>query len=124
LLLVAGVLLAACTAPRTPLQGYDSHPEASPAGVLLDGVLERSRESPCVLLKPLGEPPIGLVWPPGYSATLEPLRIYDETGMEVASEGMPVTLAGGIIAEPNAYCQTTMLFQVSGIMKGDVPNAR
>ncbi len=83
-----------------------------------------SRESPCVLLKPLGVAPVGLVWPPGYSASFDPLRVYDETGVEVASEGMPITLAGGIIAEPNAYCQTTMSFQVSEVMKGDVPNAR
>lgn len=116
---VAGVLLGACSTPRTPLQGYDTHPEGSPAGVVLDGTLERTRESPCVLLKPLGEPPVGLLWPPGYSATSDPLRIYDEAGEEVASEGVAVTLAGGLNPEPNAYCQTTMSFQVSEITKSD-----
>ena len=82
------------------------------------------RESPCVLLKPPGKAPIGLLWPPGYSATFEPLRIYDGSGLEVASEGMAVTLAGGLDIQPNAYCQTTMSFQVSGIVKGDAPDAR
>ncbi|HSL34690.1 MAG TPA: hypothetical protein VK871_13625, partial [Candidatus Limnocylindrales bacterium] len=89
----------------------------------LEGTLAVSGESPCVELRAVGEPPVGLVWPPGYTARYGPLRIYNEAGVEIASEGAPVTLTGGITYEPNAVCRTSSLFRVAQVFKGAAPDA-
>src|SRR5205085_1435701 len=80
----AALLVAACSAVHTPLLTYATDDGASPAGVLLDGRIETSPDTPCLLLRPLGYPPVALAWPPGYSATFDALRIYDPTGAPVA----------------------------------------
>jgi hypothetical protein len=106
-----------------PLIGYDTAPDASPAGGLLEGKLGAIPESPCIVLIAVGEAPIGLAWPLGYTAAYNPLRIYNETGVEVASEGVPVTLTGGINFEPSVVCGTQSSFRVRQVFKGILPPA-
>lgn len=114
---LVGVLVA-CSAPRTPLLTYDFEPGESPAGATLDGALALSPNSRCILLTVLGEAPIGLAWPVGYTATFEPLRIYDASGTEIAAEGSHVSMTGELLAFPDAVCRTTSLFRVFTIIKG------
>jgi hypothetical protein len=71
----------------------------------------------------VGEAPIGLAWPPGYTATFDPLRVYNEAGVEVATEGVPVTLSGEISFEPSAICGTQSSFRVNQVFEGVLPPA-
>ena len=112
-------MAGACSASQ-PLPGFSVLPDASPAGVLLEGTLVSVPGSPCVQVKPLGEPAVGLLWAPGYTASTNPLRIYDQQGVEVASEGETVTLSGGIIFSPSSFCRTETYFEVSNITKGAI----
>ena len=71
-------------------------------------------------MKPLGESAVGLFWAPGYTASTNPIRVYDPRGTEVATEGDAVTLSGGIVFEPSAYCRTESYFNVSQMTKGGI----
>ena len=123
--LLAGLLAAACATPRVPLPTYDMAPDASPAGTLLEGKLGVGREPACVVMLAVGgEAPIGLAWPPGYTATYSPLRVFNEAGVEVAMEGVPVTVTGEIDFEPSAICGTRSSFRVDQVFKGTLPPAR
>jgi hypothetical protein len=112
---LAGVLIGACSAPRTPLLTYPIDDGASPAGVLMAGRIEASPNSPCLVLKPTGYPPIGLAWPPGFSATFDPLHVYDATGTLVASEGDEVEIGGTLVNESNPGCRTDSTLMVVGV---------
>ena len=118
-LFVAGLMAGACSTSQ-PLPGFSVLPDASPAGVLLEGTLVSVPGSPCLQVKPLGEPAVGLLWAPGYTAATHPLRIYDPRGVEVASEGDTVTFSGGIIFSPSSFCRTETYFEVSDVIKGAV----
>ena len=120
---LSGVLAGACSVPGTALLTYSLAPGASPGGVLIEGTIALSPNSRCVELLVQGEPPIGLVWPAGYSATFEPLRIYDEAGMEVAAGGLKVTIGGDLLFRPNAECQTATSIQVYQVTPGVMPFA-
>jgi len=117
--LIVGLVAGACSTPQ-PLPGFSTLPDASPAGVLLDGVLIRVPGSPCLAVKPLGESAVGLLWAPGYTASTNPVRVYDPQGTEVATEGDTVTLGGGIVFEPSAFCHTESSFNVSEVTRGRV----
>ena len=71
-------------------------------------------------MKPLGEPAVGLLWAHGYTASTNPLRVYDPQGTEVAGEGDAVSLSGGIVFEPSAFCRTASYFEVSQITRGGI----
>lgn len=120
--LAAGLVAGACSTPQPP-PGFRVAPDGSPAGVLLEGTLVSVPGSPCLQLKPLGEAAVGLLWAPGFTASTNPLRVYDPHGTEVATEGDTVTLSGGIAFEPSAYCRTDAFFNVSEIVKGGVESA-
>ncbi len=104
-MLLIGVL-GACSTPRTPLPTYPTDTAASPAGVLIDGLIEVSSTTSCVEVRSTGFPPIALEWPPGYSVTLGPLKIYGPTGAEVATEGIEVSRSGSLVTRPNPRCGT------------------
>jgi hypothetical protein len=120
--LAAGLMAGACSTSQ-PLPGFSVLPDASPAGVLLEGTLVSVPGSPCLQVKPLGEPAVGLLWAPGYTASTDPLRIYDPHGVEVASEGDTVTLSGGIIFSASSFCRTKTYFEVSDVTKGAIETA-
>jgi hypothetical protein len=120
--LVIGIATG-CAAPRTPLLTYQVEPGASPAGALLEGSLAVAPNSRCILLVVPGEAPIGLAWPVGYTATFEPLRIYDATGNEVAAEKSVVSMSGELLAFPDATCRTSSAFRVFTITKGPIKYA-
>ena len=86
--------------------------------MILEGVLATVPGSPCLQIKPLGESAIGLFWPQGYTASGNPLHVYSPQGADLAAEGDLVTLGGGRISEPSAYCRTQSYFEVSEITKG------
>ena len=69
-------------------------------------------------MKPLGESAVGLFWAPGYTASTNPIHVYDPRGTEVATEGDTVTLSGGIVFEPSSYCHTDVYFNVSQVTQG------
>ena len=82
---LAGALLAALAAgacsTHQPLPTYSVPPGSSPsAGELLVGTLVTVPGSPCIQVKPLGRPAVALLWPPGFTASSTPLRIYDQRG--------------------------------------------
>lgn len=120
-LLLVGVL-GACSAIRTPLPTYPTNPDASPAGVLIDGKLEVSSTAACLEIRSTGYPPIALEWPPGYSVTLDPLKVYGPTGAEVASAGVEVSLSGSLVSTPDPRCGTTSTLWVIGVGKTNDAN--
>ncbi len=86
--------------------------------MILEGTLVTVPDSPCLQVKPLGEPAIGLLWPSGYRATAAPVRIYSPDGVELAAEGDLVTMTGGAIYKPSSLCHTQSVFEVSQIARG------
>lgn len=122
LILAAGLLFGACAAPRTPLLTYPTDAGASPALIVIDGRVEMSPNSPCLQLKPTGYPPIALAFPPGYTATFQPLRVYDPAGSLVASEGEMVAASGTLVRRENPGCRTESTLLVVG-MGPPIPNA-
>jgi hypothetical protein len=86
--------------------------------MILEGTLVTAPGSPCLLIKPVGQPAVGLVWPQGYTASGSPVHVYTPDGVEVAVEGDLVTLAGGAINEPSPACRTQTSFEVSQVTRG------
>ncbi|HEY7130640.1 MAG TPA: hypothetical protein VH440_00225 [Candidatus Limnocylindrales bacterium] len=97
---------------------YSLQPGSSPGGVLVEGTIALSPNSRCVELLVVGEAPIGLIWPAGFSATFDPLRIYNEAGVEVASDGRKVTIGGDVQFTPSAECRTATSLWVYQISAG------
>jgi hypothetical protein len=120
-LLLLGVL-GACSAPHTPLLGYSTDSEASPAGVVVDGRLEVAPVAPCLAVKATGYPPIALAWPPGYTVTFEPIQVFDQSGMVIATEGVDLSFGGSIIRRPNLSCGTESTLLVIGVAKTHFAN--
>lgn len=119
---LCGVLVA-CSAPRTPLATYTLDPRQSPAGVVLVGSLGLSPTSRCIELRALGEPPIALEWPVGYTATFEPLRVYDASGRQVGAEGSQVSMSGELLHLQSPVCQSSSFFRVFTIAEDATPFA-
>jgi hypothetical protein len=119
-LLLFGVL-GGC-AFRTPLPTYQTNPEASAAGVLVDGRLEVAPIAPCLAVKAVGYPPIALAWPPGYTVTFEPIQVYDPAGVVVAREGVDLSFGGSMVRVPNPSCGTDSTLLVSGVSKTQFAN--
>ncbi len=83
------------------------------------GTLVTVPGSPCIQVKPLGRPAVALLWPPGFTASSTPLRIYDQKGSEVAAEGDTVTVSGGGSDKPSSYCRTQGYFEVDQVTRGE-----
>lgn len=115
--LLVGLLAGACELSQ-PLPTYNQIPGASPAGVILEGTLMTAPDSPCLLVKPVGRPAFGLLWPSGYTSRGRPVRIYSPAGVEVAAEGDLVTVAGDASSKPSPYCRTESTLLVSQITRG------
>jgi hypothetical protein len=89
---------AGSAAERPGLPTSDS-PEGVGMEAKLTGRLEGDTETGCVWIVPSEPIPegerIAVVWPRGFSAEWEPLRIYREGGELVAEEGDSIVTAGG-----------------------------
>jgi hypothetical protein len=105
---VAALILAACGGGAGDDAGSATEPPAlptsdSPEGVgmeaTLTGRLEGDATTGCVWIVPPEPMPegerIAVVWPRGFSAEWEPLRIYREGGELAAEEGDSIVTAGG-----------------------------
>jgi hypothetical protein len=75
-----------------------------------------------VELLPPGYPPIALEWPPGFTATFKPLRVYDAAGTVIASEGVDISLSGTLVQAPNSRCGTNSTLLVVGFGQTDYGN--
>lgn len=74
-----------------PTHGSDETPSA-----LLFGEVVGDTDLGCVWLSPSdSDELIAALWPSGYRAEFEPLRIFDESGAEVAREGQQLDIGGG-----------------------------
>jgi hypothetical protein len=112
-LLLVGVL-GGC-AFRTPLPTYQTNPDASAAGVLVDGRLEMAPIAPCLAVKAIGDPLIALAWPSGYTVTFAPIQVYDPSGTVVAKEGVDLSFGGSMIQQRNLACGTESTLLVSEV---------
>ena len=119
-LLLFGVL-GGC-AFRTPLPTYQMNPDASPAGVLVDGRIEVAPNPQCLAVKAVGYPPIALAWPPGFTVTFDPIQVYDPAGTVIASEGVDLSFGGSIVRQPNLSCGTESTLLVIGVSKTNPAN--
>ena len=79
-------------------------PEGTGMGALFVGTFEGDAESGCVWLLPEQQDRksydpvrVAVVWPAGFSARTNPLRLYDAEGQLVATEGDPLRLGGGFV---------------------------
>ena len=116
--LLVAFLAGACAASQ-PLPTYSVRPDASVGGQLLLGTLATVKGSPCIQVKPLGQPAVALLWPSGFTALADPLRIYDQRGAEVAADGDLVTVGGGWDVSWSVTCQSLGTFQVIQITRGE-----
>jgi hypothetical protein len=91
---------------RTPLLTYSLVPGSSPGGVVVEGMLALSPNSRCIVLEVADAAPIGLLWPAGFSVMFEPLRIYDDRGIEVGSDSLGVEIGGDVQFTRSEDCQT------------------
>jgi hypothetical protein len=68
----------------------------------ISGVLEADAENKCVWLRvpepydDTGDTKLSIVWPAGYTARTDPIRIYGADGELVATEGDEILMGGGI----------------------------
>ena len=108
-------VLGACSAPQPPLLTYQTNPDASAAGVLVDGRLEIAPIAPCLAVKAVGYPPIALAWPPGYTVTFARIQVYDPSGTVVAAEGVDLSFGGDVIRQRNLTCGTESTLLVSEV---------
>ena len=53
-----------------------------------------------------GSGKVTVLWPRGYTALRDPLRLLDASGDEVAREGQTISIAGGVTGEGIASCGT------------------
>jgi hypothetical protein len=123
------VLLSACASRQTPAGGGQSEKLTIATGVasgstklaLLTGTLEGSRSgtTACFWVKVAGgRRPI--VWPHGWTAEAEPLRLLDAGHRGVAHVGDRIALTGGDLDATTSvkYCQgLTGSFATSGLAK-------
>jgi hypothetical protein len=73
-----------------------------------------------VELKPTGYPPIALEWPPGYSVTFNPLKVFGPDGSQVAAEGVEVFLGGTLLRAPNVQCGADSTLRVISFTKASL----
>ena len=105
---VAALALAACgsgaggdagSATERPALPTSDSPEGVGMEAQLTGNLEGDAETGCVWITPAEPIPegerIAVVWPRGFSAEWEPLRIHRDDGELVAKEGDSIVTAGG-----------------------------
>jgi hypothetical protein len=114
--LLAGARRACTPAPRRSLPTTLVRPVRS-AGTLLEGSLGGG-DSPCVVMRIVGEAPIGLAWPLGKCASAAARGPRWEWSRH---EGVPVTVKGEIDFEPSATCHTQSSFRVDRVFKGTLP---
>jgi hypothetical protein len=77
------------------------NPEGTGLDARLEGRLEGSADSGCVWLVPTEEgwprARIATVWPKGFTAQWEPLRLMRDDGEVIASEGDVLVTGGGLV---------------------------
>jgi hypothetical protein len=82
------------------------------------GTLMAGEGTPCIQVKQPGQPAVALLWPTGFTATSNPLRVYDAKGTEVAAEGDLVSAGGVYVDKFSTACQTVGYFEVIDIKRG------
>jgi len=94
--------------------------QAGTGGVLQIAVGEGGQR--CLALAGLTESPTVLIWPPGYTASGNPLAVSDETGAVVARVGQRLSVAGGFGSRSMPdECGATYYFRVSFIARATDP---
>ena len=83
------------------------------------GTMMTVEGSPCVHVKMLGQAPVALLWPPGFTAGANPLRVYDPQGVEIAAEGDTVTAGGSWTDKWSVDCGTQGYFEVLDFNRGE-----
>jgi hypothetical protein len=96
---------------------------AAAATETLTGVLggDPDLEGGCVWLETGDGRRVEVVWPEGYRASVEPVRLRDATGDVVAAEGDAVTVEGAPAREGVSTCQIGEIWTASAI---DAPASR
>ena len=115
--LLLAIATGACTT-RQALPTYSMRPDQGIGGELLVGTLVAGEGTPCVQVKQLGQPAIALVWPSEFTASTNPLRIYDARGSEVAAEADTVTVGGVFVDKWSLDCKTQGFFEVMQMERG------
>lgn len=115
--LLVALVAGACTTSQA-LPTFTIPPGQDVGGELYVGTLMAGRGTPCIQVKQLGYPAVALVWPAGFTARYNPLRVYDTHGTEVASEGDLVTAGGVYVDKWSTACQTQDYFEVMEIQRG------
>lgn len=91
-------------------------PDVSIAPLLIEGRFVYNRGSGCVEFLLASNERLAILWEPGYTAQFEPLRIFNERGVLVASENENVFVgaSGGGPAQPNCDMgESFYVFEVS-----------
>lgn len=120
---VAAVILVACgggaggdagSATERPSLPTSDSPEGVGMEAKLTGRLEGDAKTGCVWIVPSEPIPegerIAVVWPRGFSAEWEPLRIYREGGDLVAEERDSIVTAGGFTTTSRELVPEKCLF--------------
>jgi hypothetical protein len=110
-ILVLALALDACGA-KTPAQNAQSTPSMAgtlaiatydPAGSisiasLIGGIIRGTVNSDRTACFRIAEDPhqVPMIWPAGYSASIDPLRVVDALGKTIAVDGQHVMLPGGV----------------------------
>lgn len=92
---------------------------------LLEGVLggSASAGNACLWIA-VGSLKRPVVWPHGWSARLDPLRLVDDHGHVVAAVGDRLSLGGGTAPDgPAAYCPETEAFAAGVVSKAPTPHS-
>jgi hypothetical protein len=114
--LVAAAFVAGACDMRTELPTFSLDPGAFIAAFVVDGRLVHNPATNCVELLLATNERLALMWAPGFTSRLDPVRIYNENGLLVASESEHVFLeasAGGP-AQPRCGAEESLLvYQVA-----------
>jgi hypothetical protein len=87
-------------------------------GELLVGTLMAGEGTACVQLKAPGQSAVALLWPLGFTAKANPLRIYSPQRSEVAAEGDTVTAGGVFVDKWSIACKAQGYFEVLQVIRG------
>ena len=115
--LLVALMAGACTT-SVPLPTYSLPSDQGIGGSCLVGTLMAGEGTACVQLVAPGQSAVALLWPSGFTAKANPLRIYNPQGSEVAAEGDTVTAGGVFVDKWSIVCKTQGYFEVLQIIRG------
>ena len=112
-LILAALAVVGCGITRVSLPSGVSTGDSPAALVGPFSVAGRSSDG-CVWLEMNGSQ-FGALWPQGYSATFDPVRVYDQAGQLVATEGEQLWAGGGFASGHTAPCEGSGVVQLGSI---------